>query len=229
MNIRILWAPPVKASDRWSSLSADRDASSAAEIACWHGNALRTGWPDPRTWPVDTIVARSGSIAEGDDPFAEDPSNWMPSGRHALETSLDRLVGPLADSRRTLLLRPHVRQVLSDLAGSADFLRRHRGERFGLALAPADLVAPSMLGRAEDLLVRAFEVLVPRLDPSRDVLVLQDLEPSDDPEALPVPVPFGTGGLPWECCRRFAATIPSGLRIVLDRGVGADALLKIWG
>lgn len=229
MKNRILWAQPVIPGDRWSSATVERNASSEVAIACWHGHPLREAWPDPADWPTSTIIARSGSLAEGDDPFAEDPRNWMPSGRRSLEESLDGLVGTLATSRRTLLLRPHARQVLSDLAGASDFLRRHRGERFGLALAPADLIAPSMLDRAEDLLVRAFEMLVPRLDPARDVLVLQDLVAGENPDALPVTVPFGRGALPWSCCRRFVTAIPDGLRVVLDPTVEAGALGQVWG
>lgn len=227
--MKLLWQQPAESGRRWSVVRGGHDASSAIELACWHGHPLRDPWPDPRTWPTSTIISRSGSLTEGDDPFAEDPRNWMPSGRRTLEESLDGLVGTLAASRRTLLLRPHARQILSDLAGASDFLRRHRGERFGLALAPADLIAPTMLDRAEDLLVRAFEMLVPRLDPARDVLVLQDLVAGENPDAMPIAVPFGRGVLPWSCCRRFAAAIPDGLRVVLDPTVASEALDEVWG
>ena len=228
-KLRTVWMQKGASDESWSSMTAARDASSTPELACWHSNPLRAPWPDPASWPTDTIVARSGSLADGDDPFAEDPRNWMPMGRRALEESLDRLVGPLADTRRTLLIRPHARQLLSNLAGASDFLRRHRGERFGLALAPADLYVMSMLAGAEDLLIRAFEAIVPRLDPARDVLVLQDLMPSADPEGLPVTVPFGTGVLPWSRCRPLAAAIPEGLRIALDPQVEPEALEQVWG
>lgn len=87
----------------------------------------------------------------------------------------------------------------------------------------------SMLAGAEDLLIRAFEAIVPRLDPARDVLVLQDLMPSADAEGLPVTVPFGTGILPWTVCRRFVAAIPDGLRIALGPQVEPEALEQVWG
>lgn len=224
---------PPKTGHRWSAVepispsSTPHDAASA--LACWSGNLLDDAMPAPEAWPAASVVARSGSLARGGDPFAEDPRNWMPSGRRALEEALDRLVGPLASTGRTLLLRPHARQVLSDLAGCADFLRRHRGERFGIALAPADLLVPSMLPQADELLVRAFEVLVPRLDPSRDLLILQDLVPGDGPDVLPVAVPLGEGVLPWQACRSLLGRMPMGLRIALDPAAGADVLKRIWG
>lgn len=220
---------PRRSGEAWSSATVSRDPGSEVELSCWHGNLLAEAMPAVATWPTHRVVARSGSLAEGEDPLAEDPRNWMPAGRRALEEACDRLVGPLADSRRTLLLRPHARQALSDVAGAADFLRRHRGERFGIALAPADLVAPSMLRSAEDLLVRTFEMLVPRLDPDRDVLILGDLLAAPGEDELPTPVPLGQGMLPWTVGRRFAKAIPAGLLVLLDPATEAEAISFLAG
>lgn len=220
---------PPRRGEAWSTATISRDPGSDVEVACWHGNLLAEAMPSVSSWPTRRVIARSGSLAEGGDPFAEDLRNWMPTGRRALEEVCDRLVGPLVDSGRSLLLRPHARQVLSDVAGAADFLRRHRGERFGIALAPADLVAPSMLRTAEDLLVRTFEMLVPRLDPERDVLVLEDLSPSPDADGLPVPRPLGQGVLPWSVCGRFATSIPAGLLVLLDPATEPEATAFLAG
>lgn len=215
---------PRQGGETWSPVLAADGSNGRAEWSCWHGNLLAEPMPGISSWPSRRAIVRSGSLADGGDPFAEDPRHWMPTGRRALEEACDLLVGPLAESGCTLLIRPHVRQVLSDVAGAADFLRRHRGERFGLALAPADLVAASMLPRAEDLLVRTFEMLVPRLDPQRDVLILGDLIEAEGEELLPRPVPLGSGVLPWACCRRFGHAIPAGLPILLDPKADPDAI-----
>jgi hypothetical protein len=227
--MRIAWMQPRQGGESWSPVVAADGSDRRTEWACWHGNLLAQRMPAVESWPSRRAIVRSGSLAEGDDPFVEDPRHWMPVGRRALEEACDRLVGPLAESGGTLLLRPHVRQVLSDVAGAADFLRRHRGERFGLALAPADLITGSMLPRAEDLLVRTFEMLVPRLDPQRDVLILGDLLAPEHEEELPRLAPLGEGVLPWASCRRFAHAIPADLPILLDAGTDPQAMSFLAG
>lgn len=136
----------------------------------WLGNPVHEPLPSPDAWPDGRLIAWSGSLAV-EDPFAEEVRNWMPAGREALETWCDRWVGPLATCRRTLAIRPHARQLLSDLAGVVRFLRRHRGERFGMAIAPLDLMTEEMRADAAEHLGRAFEVLGGVLLPDRDLLI----------------------------------------------------------
>ena len=183
--------------------------------AFWDGDLVRDGCPPPEAWPAEAAIAWSGSLAAGPGRFVPEPRNWMGPGRAALESACDRLVDGLARSRRTLLLRPHARQVLSDLTGAVDFLRRHRGERFGLAFAPADLFVASMLNDAAEHLGRGFAVLLPLLRPDRDVLILEDLEPPDREEDLPRKVPLGTGILPWQTVASAVGSLGSAWRVVL--------------
>ena len=154
-------------SARWRPLHR-ADGSPGGSL--WTGNPVHEPPPPIETWPEGRVVAWSGSLA-ADDPFAEELRNWMAAGREALEIWCDRLVGPLASTGRTLLIRPHARQLLSDVAGVVRFLRRHRGERFGMAIAPLDLLTEEMRADGEEHLARAFEVLRPMLDPDRDLLI----------------------------------------------------------
>lgn len=148
-----------------AGLHGDGDATSQ-----WTGNPVHESPPPIERWPTGRVVVWSGSLSETA-PFAEDLRNWMPAGRDALEAWCDRLVGPLATAGRVMLIRPHARQLLSDVAGIVRFLRRHRGERFGMAVAPLDLLTEEMRPDAAEHLRRTFEVLEPLLDPDRDVLI----------------------------------------------------------
>lgn len=175
--------------DHWHWRSPEGVAA-PPPLVSWEGNLLRDALPPPASFASPWIVARSGSLAE--DPFEDEPRNWMGPGRAALEKICDGLVGPLVAHERLLLLRPHARQVLSDVAGTADFLRRHRGERFGLALAPADLLTIDMLPQAEDHLLRIAETLAGLAT----VVLLEDARPCrDDPDRVEI-VPIGEGVLP---------------------------------
>ena len=110
----------------------------------------------------------------------------------------DAIREPLSASGNRLCFRPHARHVLSDPQGTLDFLRRREGEPFGLALAPVDLLLPSMLADAEDHFIRILESMVPRAD----LLLLTDAaaaangDPEDD-ESM-VATPLGDGVLPAE-------------------------------
>jgi hypothetical protein len=194
------WTPLVPAGDR-----SPREA--ARPWALWQGNPLRDELPDPSTWPCEIAIVRSGSLAEA--PFSDDPRNWMGPGRRALEIWCDRWVGPLRESDRTLLFRPHARQVLSDVAGIVDFLRRHRGERFGIALAPADLLTPSILPASEELLRRALFVVAPQVQ----LVILEDLRPvaGDSLETVPI----GDGVLPGELLREAVAALPPSVPLAI--------------
>lgn len=188
------------AAGRWRHPVDAESGEASAVFAEWGGNPLRDPLPPPSSWPAPMAIVRSGSLAEAT--FAEEPRNWMGPGRRALEQCCDALVGPLAEAGRTLLWRPHARQVLSDLAGTAEFLRRHRGERFGLALAPADLLTAAMLDAAEELLPRAVAVLAPHAS----LLILEDLASEGDGVAR---VPLGEGRLPLGPLRAAIAALPT--------------------
>jgi len=210
----LLLIPPPTATE-WTALAPAGHESASAAVASrwalWQGNPLRDELPHPSDWPCEIAIVRSGSLAE--DPFSDDPRNWMGPGRRALEAWCDRWVGPLRESDRTLLFRPHARQVLSDVAGVVDFLRRHRGERFGIALAPADLLTPSILPACEELLQRALLVVAPQVQ----LVILEDLRPSagESPEASLEAVAIGEGVLPEELLRQAVALLPSSVPLAI--------------
>jgi hypothetical protein len=160
------------------------------------GNPLADDWFGLVDLPGDLLVTWSGTLS--DELFGDDPRTWMPMGHERFESFCDAIREPLAASGNRLCFRPHARHVLSDPQGTLDFLRRREGEPFGLALAPADLLLPSMVADAEDHFTRILESMMPRAD----LLFLTDASPGtdqndEDGESM-VPTPLGEGVLPAE-------------------------------
>ncbi len=191
----------------WRPLREAASGAASAGFAEWGGDPFDDPLPPPGEWPAAMAIVRSGSLAA--DKFAEEPRNWMGPGRRRLEEQCDRLVGPLAASERTLLWRPHARQILSDLAGTIDFLRRHRGERFGLALAPADLLTPELVESAAEFLPRVLATLAPLAS----ILILEDLRRRGDADLEVVPI--GEGELPLEALREAMAMRPEAVPVAI--------------
>ena len=94
--------------------------------------------------------------------FGEDPRTWLKPGRAALDAFAARVLPTLETTKRTLCFRPHARHVLSDPQGTLRFLLDHAQQPFEIALSPADMLAPDMLGTIDDHLRRRFESLAPR-------------------------------------------------------------------
>ena len=165
--------------------------------AAWmEGNPLAPGWLACAEVPAPRLLCWSGSLA--DDPIAVQPGNWMRPGRAALDAFVSRTAPVLERQSRTLCLRPHLRQVLSDAQGCLRFLADHAGVPVQLALSPADMIGPGMLRDLPDHLERLFGALGPRAA----VVLLEDLGAmeEDDP---PRPCPLGEGPLPRELVLRL--------------------------
>jgi hypothetical protein len=181
---------------RWAALS---DAS----ILTNEGRAelvalLRAG---PR------VIAWSGSL--GEDLWSAFPRNWMMSGRDALRSALDDLAPVLAETGTTLLVRPHRHHVISDIHTCADLFRERAGQPIQLALDPASMLAPSMLGDIEEHLGRMLEIL----GPIAGVVMLGDIELTGDDVQT---VPFGSGVMPRErVSSLMARLVPADVPAVL--------------
>jgi hypothetical protein len=85
----------------------------------------------------------------------------MKPGHERLKAFCDDVEPALRAHGRTLCLRPHHRHVLGDVHASVKLLRDRAGGPFEVLLSPGDLLAPSMLGQAEDHLARMFAHLGP--------------------------------------------------------------------
>lgn len=182
------------------------------------GNPLAEDWLASLDVPGERLVCWSGTLAE--ELFADEPRTWMRPGHAALEEFCDSVAPALkADSRR-MLLRPHARHVLSDPQGSLDFLRKHEGDPFGLAVSPCDLLLPEMLEQLEEHLERILGILAPRAE----ILFLEDARPTEDGQAMEY-APIGKGVLPQELTRDILlGGMPQQVPLVVRASESRDAL-----
>jgi hypothetical protein len=165
------------------------------------GNPLSEGWLVDVDAPSSRIVTWSGTLAT--DLFADEPRTWMRAGQDRFKCFLDEVAPALRTHNRTLCFRPHHRHVLGDVHASVRLLRERAGEPFEVLLAPADMLAPSMLGTVEDHLVRMFA----HLGPVAAAVLLADVRQTPETEAsgLLEACPFGKGALPHDILRQLLA------------------------
>ena len=201
------------------------------------GNPLDGHWAVDAELPGAWVMAWSGTL--GASPFEGTPANWM-RGPKALDGLCDALAPQLARHGKRLVLVPHARHVLSDARSALtwwcervipgedpNLVRRSpAGPRpFGLALDPAALLEPSMLGDVEDHMQSLLASFGPRID----VLMLRDarIDP-EDPESL-VPCALGEGVLPRDRVRALVAEhVPEDTPIAVP-GAGLDRALAWLG
>jgi len=119
------------------------------------------------------------------------PGYWGREAWERLEATIAELIPTLAERGTRLLLRPQQGRTLADVPGALRLLNGPLGERLGLILDPAAMLAPSMIRGAADHLRRAFEALGPRAD----ALVLSNIAAvpgsSDDERLAPAPLRGG--------------------------------------
>lgn len=189
--------------------------------AAWmEGNPLAPGWLACAEVPAPRLLCWSGSLAE--DAFEVHPANWMRPGRAALDAFVASAAPALEAQGRSLCLRPHLRQVLSDAQGCLRFLVDHAGLPVQVALAPADMIAGAMLRDLPDHLERLFASLGPRAS----LVLLEDVGPADE-DAPPNPVPLGQGCLPRDLVRELLSRhVPAETPVVLRPAGLPDQL--VW-
>ncbi|NNF42150.1 MAG: hypothetical protein HKN62_03710 [Phycisphaerales bacterium] len=170
------------------------------------GNPLADGWtPDATATPI--LVMDAGSLA--DDPLTPHPANWLRPGRAALDAVVARTVAEMNAER--LCLRPHCRQVLSDLPSCRAFQNDHAPDRIGVALAPAAMLEPSMVDDLDEHLERLFA-------PGPDLWSMVFLSDVRCPSGGVIEAgPLGSGTLPRETVRRHLAPfVAAGTPIVIE-------------
>lgn len=125
------------------------------------------GWPDMGPAPclvLGGLAANPGCVVwtgtMEDRPFAPSLRNWMPGARAALHHACDLWLAS-NPPRASLTLRPHHRHILSDHHNVKKFMIERRGmtggDRLSVLADPAAMLTRSMLGLAEDHLMRAAE------------------------------------------------------------------------
>lgn len=125
-----------------------------------------------------------------------------------------------------VLIRPNHTDVLSDIQRCVSFARAERGG-LEIAMDPVGLLAPSMLARAADHLLRFLDAI--RGSPAVGAIVLTNLHLDEQGHA--VPSSLHAGLLDPALLRPFAALaegwdVP--LVLMEERGSDQDSLVKSW-
>lgn len=193
------------------------EVSAVARIPWGRGapGALLAPVPDALPLPgAPRLIIRTGFLPDEDHPDRPDPRTWGPRGWEALEAALRPY---LARDGARILLRPAHTDVLSDAPSCIRFLDRREqwgadaGERLGILLDPAAMIAPSMIPTAEDHIARILEIVANR--PGVDGVVAANIEIRDD---APAPTPLHRGSIPpARLAALFRANVPAATPLIL--------------
>ena len=131
----------------------------------WTGNIFSDAPPLPsEPGPGQAVVAWSGWFDDEADPesgvFHHDPRTWSAEGWERLEARLADVLPAFEASNTRLLLRPHVRHVVSDVPSVRRLLGLVESRALGIFFEPAAMLTAGMVNDAPDHLTRSFEALV---------------------------------------------------------------------
>ncbi len=146
-----------------------------------------TGWFDPHALPDSGV-------------FHHDPRTWTAQGWETLETRLAELLPKFEAKGARLLLRPHVRHVISDAPSVRRVLGLFDTPALGILFEPAAMLTAGMADDARDHLTRLLEALAhhPRvaavLLTGAERPALGEPDPQHDDILVPAPLTRGALG-----------------------------------
>ena len=179
-----------------------RSQGDAHGWSIWTGNIFLDS-PDPTA--SQTVVAWSGWFDENARPesgvFHHDPRSWLAEGWETLESRLTQVLPAFEVANARLLLRPHVRHVISDAPSVRRILTRFESPALGILLEPAAMLTAAMADDAQDHLTRILEALAH--NPRIAAILLTGAErpalgePTPEHDDLLVPAPLTRGTLDY--------------------------------
>lgn len=126
----------------------------------WAGNIFSNA-PEPE--PNQTLIVWSGWFDQDALPesgvFHHDPRTWTAPGWETLEARLAQILPAFEAADARLLLRPHVRHVISDAPAIRRILGKFETPALGVLLEPAAMLTAGMADDAKDHLTRILEAL----------------------------------------------------------------------
>lgn len=144
-----------------------------------------SGWFDPHASPDSGV-------------FHHDPHTWSARGWETLEARLAEILPTFEAVGARLLLRPHVRHVISDAPAIRRILGQFDSSALGILLEPAAMLTAGMTSDARDHLTRLLEALArhPRvaaiLMTGADRPALGQADPEHDDILVPAPLTRGS-------------------------------------
>lgn len=113
--------------------------------------------------PDQTLITWSGWFGDEAEPesgvFHHDPRTWTAQGWETLEARLDEILPKFEAVGARLLLRPHVRHVISDAPSVRRILAKFDSPALGILFEPAAMLTAAMADDARDHLTRLLEAL----------------------------------------------------------------------
>ncbi len=113
--------------------------------------------------PDQTTIVWSGWFDDEADPesgvFHHDPRTWTALGWETLEARLAEILPKFEAANARLLLRPHVRHVISDAPSVRRILGKFETPVLGILFEPAAMLTAGMADDARDHLTRLLEAL----------------------------------------------------------------------
>lgn len=155
--------------------------------------------PQAPSQPEQTTVVWSGWFDDQARPeagvFHHDPRTWTALGWETLEARLAEVLPMFEAADARLLLRPHVRHVISDAPSIRRILGKFETPALGILLEPAAMLTAAMAADARDHLTRMLEALAHHERVAAILLTgAQRPDPHHDEETL-IPAPLTTGVL----------------------------------
>lgn len=168
----------------------------------WTGNIFLES-PEPAAG--QSVVAWSGWFDEHALPesgvFHHDPRTWLAEGWDTLESRLAQILPSFEAKGARLLLRPHVRHVISDAPSVRRILGKFETPALGILLEPAAMLTAVMADDAPDHLTRILEALAHNARVAAILLTGAERpalgEPTPEHDDLLVPAPLTRGALDY--------------------------------
>lgn len=117
----------------------------------------------PTPEPDQTLISWSGWFDDDAAPesgvFHHDPRTWTAQGWETLEARLAEILPKFEAASARLLLRPHVRHVISDAPSVRRILGKFETPALGILFEPAAMLTAGMASDAGDHLTRLLEAL----------------------------------------------------------------------
>lgn len=182
-------------------------------VLTWHDDAIRDGssvWASVSSANlldagsgqilgagVARVVVRSGWMAM--DPDAGPVLSWTAGPRAKLDQAIEGLLPALRERGATLLIRPALGDMVSDIPSALGIVRKWSSQPVGLLVEPSALLTESMIERAADHLQRIGEALGEH-ESTAGVLLTNFAFP----HSVPTRAPVGEGAIPPAMLEDFA-------------------------
>jgi len=167
----------------------------------WPASTANIFSDDLSPQPDQTLITWSGWFGDEAEPessvFPHDPRAWTSLGWETLEARLADVLPKFEAANARLLLRPHVRHVISDAPSVRRILGKFETPALGILFEPAAMLTAGMTNDARDHLTRLLEAahherVAAVLLTGAERPALGEADPEHDDILVPAPLTRGS-------------------------------------